>query len=121
MSATTSAAGPVLTVPFDECTLQLCPLSAAQVPYDPTLAGNVPYLSLFSVCLIVNAVWGVWFKTWSYMVAMLLGCLLEVLGYVGRVQMHFNPFPQNPFFLFVDKPSSVSTGKTDKDTGTWSA
>jgi hypothetical protein len=109
MSATTSAAGPVLTVPYDECTLQLCPIAAAQLPYDPNLAGNVLYLSIFSFCFVVNAVLGLWFRTWSYMVAMLLGCLLEVLGYVGRVQMHFNPFPQNPFFLWVDEPLLVST------------
>jgi len=101
MSTTTSSAAPILTVPYDDCTLELCPIIAAQLPYDPNLAGNVLYLSIFSACLVINAVLGVWFRTWSYMIAMLLGCFLEVLGYIGRIQMHYNPFPQGPFFTFA--------------------
>jgi len=101
MTTTTSSVAPLLTVPYEDCTLELCPIIAAQLPYDPNLAGNALYLALFGFCFAVNSVLGIWFRTWSYMIAMLLGCLLEVLGYVGRVEMHYNPFPQNPFFLFA--------------------
>jgi hypothetical protein len=99
MSSTTTALASQPTVPFDECTLQTCPIAEAQLPYAPNLAGNVLYLAIFSFCLLFNLIVGVWSRTWGYMVAMSIGCLLEVLGYVGRVQMHYNPFPQNPFFL----------------------
>jgi hypothetical protein len=99
MSATTTAGNPQITVPYSDCTLELCPLADAQIIYDPNLAGNVLYLALFSFCLLCNLLFGLWFRTWGYLVAMVVGCLLEILGYVGRVQMHFNPFPQNPFLL----------------------
>lgn len=32
---------------------------------------------------------------------MLGGLLLEIVGYVGRVQMHFNPFLANPFLIYI--------------------
>jgi hypothetical protein len=111
MSATTTAHGPIITVPYDECTLQLCPIEAAQITYDPNLAGNVLYLSIFSAALVVNIVLGLWYRTWGYLIGMLLGCVLEVLGYVGRVQMHFNPFPQDPFFLYVLNGMSLLTDR----------
>ncbi|KAF4959803.1 hypothetical protein F66182_18274, partial [Fusarium sp. NRRL 66182] len=29
------------------------------------------------------------------------GLVGEIIGYIGRVQMHFNPFPQNPFLEYL--------------------
>jgi hypothetical protein len=101
MSATLSATGSKVTIPYDQCTLQTCPVSQAQLPYAPNLAGNVLFLSIFSLCLVCNLLLGIWYRTWGYVTAMSIGCMLEVLGYVGRVQMHYNPFPQNPFLLYV--------------------
>ncbi|KAK3389366.1 putative RTA1 domain protein [Podospora didyma] len=101
MSATASAHAPLITVPYSECNLQLCPIEAAQIPYAPNLAGNVLYLTIFSVALLVNIVLGIWCRTWGYLVSMSFGCILEILGYVGRVQMHFNPFPEDPFLLYL--------------------
>ncbi|KAH8883783.1 putative RTA1 domain protein [Thozetella sp. PMI_491] len=101
MSSTATAEGPRITVPYSQCTLELCPIEAAQLPYAPNLAGNVLYLGIFGTCLVGNLALGLWFRTWGYLVAMSLGTLLEVLGYVGRVQMHYNPFPQDPFFLYL--------------------
>jgi hypothetical protein len=74
-------------------------MAAAQLPYAPNLAGNILFLAIFSFCLLFNLLVGLWFRTWGYLVAMALGCVLEILGYVGRVMMHYNPFPQNPFLL----------------------
>ena len=99
MSATTTADGPLITVPYDECTLDTCPISIAQLPYDPNLAGNLLYLVIFALCLFINLALGIWYRTWGYLVAMSFACLLEILGYVGRLQMHCNPFPHNPFLM----------------------
>ncbi len=99
MSATTTAAGPLITVPYDDCTLDTCPIIAAQLPYDPNLAGNLLYLVMFALCLLINLALGFWYRTWGYLVAMSFACLLEILGYVGRIQMHYNPFPHNPFLM----------------------
>jgi len=96
---TTTAAPPQITIPYSECTLSLCPIEAAQLPYAPNLAGNTIYLAVFSAALLANVVLGIRYRTWGYLVGMTLGCILEVLGYVGRVMMHYNPFPENPFLL----------------------
>jgi hypothetical protein len=101
MSATASSVLPMITIPYNQCTLDTCPVAAAQLPYAPNLAGNALFLSIFCISLLANLVLGIWCRTWGYLVAMVLGCVLEVLGYVGRVQMHYNPFPEDPFLLSV--------------------
>jgi hypothetical protein len=83
----------------DLCTLDTCPLDLAYVEYIPSLAGNALYLALFAIILLIQGGLGVYYKTWTYMIAMCAGLLLEVLGYAGRIQMHYNPFPEEPFLL----------------------
>jgi len=88
-----------LPVPIEQCTLALCPVEYARIPYVPNLPGNVLYLSIFAISLLANLVLGIRHRTWGYMVSMVCGCLLEVMGYLGRVQMHYNPFLEDPFLM----------------------
>jgi hypothetical protein len=81
------------------CTLETCPLSYANVDYDPTLVGNSLYLALFGLILIIQALQLAKYRTWSFSFAMMSGLVLEVVGYLGRVQMPFNPFAPTPFLL----------------------
>jgi hypothetical protein len=81
------------------CTLDTCPLILAHVQYDPNLAGNVLYLAIFSIVLAFQVFLGIYYRTWGYMAAMSGGLILEIIGYIARVQMHFNPFTQNPFLM----------------------
>ncbi|KAL8719546.1 MAG: hypothetical protein Q9181_008053 [Wetmoreana brouardii] len=85
----------------DLCTLQTCPISIAQVHYVPSLAGNVLYLAIFSICLILQLIFGFRWRTWTFTGAMFGGLVLEVLGYVSRVQMHDNPFKSDPFLMYL--------------------
>ncbi|KAK1752590.1 RTA1 like protein-domain-containing protein [Echria macrotheca] len=101
MSTTTTADLPLITIPYSECTLELCPIEIAQVPYIPNLDGNAFFLALFGAALLVNLILGVWRRTWGYMACMAVGCLLEVLGYIGRLKMHVNPFLKDPFLLYL--------------------
>jgi hypothetical protein len=84
-----------------ECTLALCPLTYATVHYDPTLVGNSLYLCLFAVILLIQAGQCIKYRTYSFTFAMISGLVLEIVGYLGRVQMHFNPFLSNPFLLYI--------------------
>ncbi|KAG0650416.1 Efflux pump himE [Hyphodiscus hymeniophilus] len=83
------------------CTLGTCPLSEATVNYDPSLAGNALYLAIFGLILLIQALQLVKYRTWSFSCAMMSGLLLEMVGYVGRVQMHFIPFDSNPFLIYL--------------------
>ncbi|OKL60427.1 hypothetical protein UA08_03991 [Talaromyces atroroseus] len=83
------------------CTLDTCPLSLAYVRYIPSLWGNAFFLSLFALILAIQFGLGLYYKTWTYMIAMCCGLTGEVLGYAGRMQMHYNPFPEEPFLLYL--------------------
>ncbi|OJD32674.1 rta1 domain protein [Diplodia corticola] len=85
--------------PGDYCTLGTCPLDLAHFTYVPTFAGNLTYLAILGVLLILQIGLSIRFKTWSFLVGMLGGVVLEIVGYVGRLQMHYNPFKFNPFLI----------------------
>ncbi|KAH1441880.1 hypothetical protein KXV53_003763 [Aspergillus fumigatus] len=89
------------TDPSDYCTLDTCPLSLANFNYVPNLAGNLLYLALFGTMLVANLGLGIYYRTWGYLVGMIGGLALEVIGYVGRIQLHYNPFPFSPFLQYL--------------------
>ncbi|KAH8884184.1 putative RTA1 domain protein [Thozetella sp. PMI_491] len=80
------------------CTLDTCPLSEAIITYQPNIGGNAFFFALFGLLFLVQLRLGIRYKTWSYLVAMLFGLILEVVGYIGRLQLHNDPFNFN-FFL----------------------
>jgi uncharacterized integral membrane protein len=80
------------TIPLRTCTPDLCSLAYAQIQYQPSMAGNLIYLLIFGALLITQLGLGIAYKTWSFMWPMTVGLLGEVVGYVGRIQLHSNPF-----------------------------
>ena len=48
--------------------------------YYPSLNANVFFLALFIILLFAQIWLGVCWKTWAYMIAMALGCLVEAIG-----------------------------------------
>ena len=80
------------------CTLDTCPLSEAIITYQPSMGGNALFLSIFGFLFLVQLYLGIRHKTWSYLVAMVFGLLLEGVGYIGRLQLYDDPFNFN-FFL----------------------
>lgn len=90
-----------VTDPGEYCTLGTCPLELANFTYVPTLAGNVTYLAFFGVLLPIQIFLGIRYRTWGFLAGMTGGLVLEIIGYVGRVQLHFNPFPFDPFLEYL--------------------
>lgn len=93
----------------DDCTLATCPIDLAYINYQPNLAANILFLAIFGLFLIGQLAIGSWYRTWTYMVAMSAGLILEVIGYIGRVMMHSNPFEFNAFLLYVPVPVPVAS------------
>ncbi len=83
------------------CTLTTCSLDQAHFDYLPSLAGNALYLAIFAVLIVPQLYYGIKYKTWGFMVAMLFGLALEVVGYAARVQMNDNPFTEAPFLQYA--------------------
>jgi len=89
------------TIPEYLCTLTTCSISRGQLTYDPSLAGNSLFLSIFVALLIIHIPLGIYYRTWTYAFGTTFGFALEISGYVGRIKMHFNPFIQSPFFMYA--------------------
>jgi hypothetical protein len=99
---------PNFTIPTYLCTLDTCSVYyQAQLQYDPSLGGNVSFAAIYGLLLFLHILLGIYYRTWSYSVSMVFGLSLELCGYIGRIQMHYNPFIQSPFFMFVS-PHSLS-------------
>ena len=86
-------------ITFGSCTLQTCSIYESYVNYDPSLVANALCIGIFAILLLIQTYQGYQFKTWTYTIAMCLGLCGELLGYIARVQMHFNPFLPNPFLM----------------------
>lgn len=86
-------------IPDELCTLATCSLLQAHFQYVPTLAGNALYIAIFALLLLVQIFLGIRYHTWGFLGGMIGGMILEVIGYVARVQMHYNPFTSNPFLM----------------------
>ncbi|OOF89857.1 hypothetical protein ASPCADRAFT_519604 [Aspergillus carbonarius ITEM 5010] len=87
--------------PSDYCTLDSCPLSEAYVSYVPSLAGNAFYLAVLVALLIAQVGLGIRSRTWSYLAGLFGGLVLEIIGYAGRLQMHYNPFRFDPYLEYL--------------------
>jgi RTA1 like protein len=83
------------------CTIETCDLSLADFLYLPTLPGNAIYAAIFGLYIVAQLYLGIKHRTWGYMVAMILGLALEVVGYVGRIMIHISPFDNNNFLIYL--------------------
>ncbi|KAL7756862.1 hypothetical protein ACKLNR_013855 [Fusarium oxysporum f. sp. zingiberi] len=74
-----------------------CPIELTTYGYRPNLGGNIFLAVLFGIAFVANIVLGIRFRIRAYAIVLSLGCLAQVLGYVGRVGMYFQPFNAIPF------------------------
>jgi hypothetical protein len=89
--------------PSANCTLDLCPLEVSILGYQPSIPASSVFIALFGLSLIAHAVQGVWMRTWGFMVAMICGCILEMVGYGGRIIIHDNPFEFQGFLMQISE------------------
>lgn len=100
---------------YPNCTLRVnCLLDGyfkAQINYYPSLGGNIFCLSIFAIFLVAQATQGILWRTWKYSTAMVLGLVLECVGYYGRVALNRNPYVFNSFLMSVllSSPRSTAT------------
>ena len=95
----------------DFCTVCDCPLTLdgvqiANMAYRPSLAGNVLFAAIFGVLLAAHIFLGLRYKTRGFMIAMVCGLILEIVGYVGRILMRSHMFDFNYFIMYASPPCS---------------
>jgi hypothetical protein len=81
------------------CTPETCCLAQSYFLYVPDYASNLFFAIFFGVFVIPQVYFGVKYKTWGYMAGMVLGLVVEVLGYVGRLMLNGNPYSNGAFLL----------------------
>jgi len=84
-----------------QCTPDTCCLAQGQIAYLPTLAGNALFAAIFAILIIPHILFGIRYKTWSFMSWMAFGLVGEVVGYIGRVMLHNNIFDFNAFLMYL--------------------
>ncbi|KAK9419701.1 putative Sphingoid long-chain base transporter RSB1 [Seiridium unicorne] len=87
--------------PKANCTLDLCPVEWSVFQYRPSLAANGAFIGLFFVVGVLHAVLGFRWKTWFFGWSMILGSIMEIVGYVGRILLHENPFSFVAFMMQI--------------------
>ncbi|KAF2200288.1 RTA1-domain-containing protein [Delitschia confertaspora ATCC 74209] len=82
--------------------------------YYPSVGANGFFAAFFCLCLLVQIGFGIRYRTWTYMIALSLGCFGELLGYIGRLMLYNNPFNDNGFIIqiccLIISPAFVSGG-----------
>lgn len=96
------------------CTISTCPVEISVYGYRASLPFSALLIGLFMLCAAGQTYLGLRYKTWTYMSAMLLGCICEVLGYAGRIMMWENPWNNTGFIMQIGAfLTLLITNKTD--------
>lgn len=80
---------------YDSCTIDTCPIEYSVYGYRPSLAASGALIALYTICMGIQVVMGLHYKTWWFMICMVLGCLVEILGYAGRILYWQDPWAQS--------------------------
>ncbi|GLI80428.1 hypothetical protein PoHVEF18_008783 [Penicillium ochrochloron] len=101
---------------YADCTSvsPLCPVQATTYGYYPNFGGNIFFTVFFGILGVLQIGYGIYFRTWTFMVALGAGAIMEMAGYVGRVLMNSNPWDESAFKLqivcLVLAPTFVAAG-----------
>ncbi|KIX01232.1 uncharacterized protein Z518_08957 [Rhinocladiella mackenziei CBS 650.93] len=84
------------------CTYATCSVDIyGQLTYIPSLGGNLLYLSIFGLAFTVHIGLGIRYHTWGFKIGMLGGIALEIMGYVARVELHYDVFNRTYFIIYL--------------------
>jgi hypothetical protein len=89
--------------PNANCTLSVCNVTTSVYKYRPSLAANIVFIVLFGISLIGQIVQGFKWRSWTFLIAMFLGCVTEMVGYGGRVMLWSNPFSFVGFLMQISE------------------
>ncbi|KAJ6437955.1 RTA-like protein [Purpureocillium lavendulum] len=87
--------------PDANCTLADCPVEWSVYQYRPSLPANIIFLALFAIAGVVHIFLGVKWRSWGFMSFMIFGCLVEIIGYTGRIILYNSPFSFGGFMIQI--------------------
>lgn len=87
--------------PDANCTLDLCPIEWSLYGYQPSLAANGAFIALFAIAAMIHIYLGIKWRSWWFMSCMVAGCMICIVGYIGRIIIHFNPWSFIGFMIQI--------------------
>ncbi|KAK5111309.1 hypothetical protein LTR85_012204 [Meristemomyces frigidus] len=84
-----------------DCTQSTCPVSESVYGYRPNLGATLFFLIVFALSGCVYLWQGVQTKTRAFSIAMVLGAVTEVMGYVAKLLLWNDPFSDTGFKMSV--------------------
>ena len=102
MSDQSGADGSSGQVAWKDCTPEICPYDASFYMYRIDLVPNAVFTAMFAVSLIgFLAVYAFTRRGGTFTIAMALGLICEILGYVGRIMSWQNQWAENGFLIQI--------------------
>ncbi|OJD10453.1 hypothetical protein AJ78_08545 [Emergomyces pasteurianus Ep9510] len=85
-----------------ECTLDTCPIETSIYQYRPSLPANATFIALYGLSGLIHLLQLIlWRSHYAFTILILLGCVGEIIGYVGRLILYNNPFSINGFLIQI--------------------
>lgn len=72
---------------YAKCTVSACPVELSVYGYRPSLVVSGVVIALYSIIVLVQFLHGVCSKSWCFMAPMVLGCVDEIIGYIGGIML----------------------------------
>ncbi len=91
-----------------------CPVEATVYGHYPNLPVNATFAAIFFPCLIAQLGLGYHYKTRLYVRFVSVGCLTEMIGYIGRCLLHNSPWSNTGFEMqiccLITAPAMMADG-----------
>lgn len=79
----------------------LCPVEATTYGYYPNLGANAFFCATFGLFALAQIFLGIRYKAWTWMVATVIGTVMECVGFIGRIMLHNNPWDGSGFRIQI--------------------
>ncbi|KAI1417218.1 RTA1-domain-containing protein [Hypoxylon sp. FL1857] len=100
--AAAGGAANLTQISFKDCTPEICPYDMSFYPYRIDIVPNAVFTGMFSLSLILFlAVFAFTRRGGVFTIAMVLGLICEILGYIGRIMSWDNQWSENGFLMQI--------------------
>lgn len=91
-----------------------CPVEATTYGYYPNAGANIFLAIFFGLAGTAHLILGIYHRTWTFLIALGIGAFMEMVGYIGRILMHYNPWSTSAFrlqiFCLILAPTFIAAG-----------
>lgn len=84
-----------------DCTLETCAVEESLFQYQPYLGASSAFIALFGLGIVAHGFQCIKWRTWLFSSCVITGCIVEMVGYGGRIGLYNNPFAFQGFLTQI--------------------